>query len=194
MDNNEQNIIIHKTADGKALVALYAKDGNIWMNQNQLVELFATSVLNISMHISNILKDGELEQHSVIKGYLTTAAEPNMNLTSWKGSIVRKQDIYIAKNYLIHDEIDTLNRLVVIFFESPELGVKNRMDITMTFWRENVDRILDFQDKKILTHADNGWELFQGLKHFLNEYNYKKHYQGINRNIPYERYSKKAVA
>jgi len=81
------------------------------------------------------------------------ADKPNMNLTSWKGSIVRKQDIYIAKNYLTHDEIDTLNRLVVIFLESAELRAKNRMDITMDFWRENVDKILDFQDKKILTHA-----------------------------------------
>ena len=45
------------------------------MNQNQLAELFATSVPNISMHISNILEDGELEQHSVIKDYLTTAAD-----------------------------------------------------------------------------------------------------------------------
>jgi hypothetical protein len=285
MDKNKQNIIIYKTADGKASVALYAKDGNIWMNQNQLAELFTTSVPNISMHISNILKEGELEQYSVVKDYLTTAADgkeynvtfysldmilaigfrvrskrgtqfriwanknlkeymikgfvmdderlknpdgrpdyfdellerirdirasekrfyqkikdlfalsrdydaedkstqmffaetqnklhyavtgqtaaelivsrakaekPNMNLTSWKGSIVRKQDIYIAKNYLSHDEIDTLNRLVVIFLESAELRAKNRMDITIDFWRENVDRILDFQDKKILSNA-----------------------------------------
>jgi hypothetical protein len=75
MDNNQQNIIIYKTADGKASVALYAKDGNIWMNQNQLAELFATSVPNISMHISNILKEGELELDSVIKDYLTTATD-----------------------------------------------------------------------------------------------------------------------
>ena len=81
------------------------------------------------------------------------AEKPNMNLTVWKGSIVRKQDIFIAKNYLTHDEIDTLNRLVVIFLESAELRVKNRMDITMNFWRENVDRILDFHDKKILTNT-----------------------------------------
>jgi len=81
------------------------------------------------------------------------AEKSNMNLTSWKGSIVRKQDIFIAKNYLIHDEIDTLNRLVVIFLESAELRAKNRLDITIDFWRENVDRILDFQDKKILTNA-----------------------------------------
>lgn len=75
MDNSKQNIIIYKTADGKASVALYAKDGNIWMNQNQLAELFSTSVPNISMHISNILEEGELEQNSVIKDYLTTAAD-----------------------------------------------------------------------------------------------------------------------
>jgi hypothetical protein len=81
------------------------------------------------------------------------AEKPNMNLSSWKGSIVRKQDIFIAKNYLTHDEIDTLNRLVVIFLESAELRAKNRMDITIDFWRENVDRILDFQDKKTLTNA-----------------------------------------
>ena len=38
--DNKPNIIIYKTPDGKAAVSLYAKDGNIWMNQNQLAELF----------------------------------------------------------------------------------------------------------------------------------------------------------
>ncbi len=282
---DDQNIIIYNTTDGKAKVSLYAKDGNIWMNQNQLAELFDTSVPNISIHISNILGEGELQQNSVIKDYLTTAADgknynvtfysldmilaigfrvrskrgtqfriwanknlkeymikgfvmdderlknpdgrpdyfdellerirdirasekrfyqkvrdlfalssdydstdkatqmffaetqnkllfavtgktsaeiivsratadkPNMNLTAWKGSIVRKQDIYIAKNYLTEDEIDTLNRLVVIFLESAELRTKNRLDLTINFWRGNVDKILEFQDKKILKNA-----------------------------------------
>jgi hypothetical protein len=78
------------------------------------------------------------------------ASQPNMALTTWKGSIVRKQDIYIAKNYLTADEIDTLNRLVVIFLETAELRAKNRIDITMDFWRENVDRILEMNDQKLL--------------------------------------------
>ena len=68
-----QNIIIYNTADGKASVSLYAKDGDIWMNQNQLAELFATSKQNIGQHISNILNDNELEQNSVVKNYFTTA-------------------------------------------------------------------------------------------------------------------------
>jgi len=283
--SEEKNIIIYNTADGKASVSLYAKDGSVWMNQNQLAELFYTSKPNISMHISNILKERELDVDSVVKDYLTTASDgkkynvtfyslemilaigfrvrskrgtqfriwanrnlkeymvkgflmdderlknpdgrpdyfdellerirdirasekrfyqkvrdlfalssdydptnkatqmffaetqnkllyavtgktaaeiiisradankPNMALTSWKGSLVRKQDIFIAKNYLTEDEIDTLNRLVVIFLESAELRAKNRMDITMKFWHENVDRILEFQDKNILRNA-----------------------------------------
>lgn len=71
----EQNLIIYHTADGQAAVSLYARDGNVWMNQNQLAELFATSVTNISTHISNILKEKELDENSVIKDYLTTVTD-----------------------------------------------------------------------------------------------------------------------
>lgn len=78
--------------------------------------------------------------------------DPNMALTSWKGSVVRKQDIYIAKNYLTADEIDTLNRFVVVFLETAELRAKNRQDITMDFWKTNIDRIIEFNDKKVLDH------------------------------------------
>ena len=78
------------------------------------------------------------------------ATKPNMALTSWKGTIVRKQDITTAKNYLNHDEIDTLNRLTVIFLETAELRAKNREQLNMEFWKENVNRILEFNDQKIL--------------------------------------------
>lgn len=281
----QKNIIIYNTDDGKAKVVLYAKDGNVWMSQSQIAELFDTSVPNISMHISNILEDSELSENSVIKNYLTTAADgknynvtfyslemilaigfrvrskrgtqfriwanrnlkeymvkgfvmdddrlknpdgrpdyfdellerirdirasekrfyqkirdllslssdydktdkatqmffaetqnkllyavthktaaeiivsradasqPNMALTSWKGRVVRKQDIYIAKNYLNKDEIDSLNRLTVLFLDSAELRVKERKDLTLDFWRSNVDALLNFQNKEILKTA-----------------------------------------
>lgn len=279
----EQNIIIYNTPDGKASVSLYARDGSVWMNQNQLAELFATSKQNISLHIGNILEENELKENSVVKDYLTTAVdgktynvtfyslemilaigfrvrskrgtqfrqwanrnlseymvkgfvmdderlknpgsrpdyfdellarirdirasekrfyqkvrdlfalssdydpsdkatqmffaetqnkilfaitgktaaeivvsranpnEPNMALTSWKGSVVRKQDIFIAKNYLNSDEIDSLNRFVVVFLETAELRAKNRQDITMHFWKENINKIIDLNDKILLT-------------------------------------------
>lgn len=59
-------------------------------------------------------------------------------------------EIFIAKNYLNKDEIDTLNRLVVIFLETAELRAKNRQDLNTSFWRENVDKILELNDQKIL--------------------------------------------
>ncbi len=75
MDNTPQNIVIDNTADGKASVKLYARDGMVWMSQNELAELFDTSVANISTHVSNILKEKELSDISVVKDYLTTAAD-----------------------------------------------------------------------------------------------------------------------
>ena len=281
----ENNIIIYNTDDGKAKVVLYAKDGNIWMNQNQLAELFDTSKQNIGQHIANILSDNELSENSVVKNYFTTASDgkdytvtfysldmilaigfrvrskrgtqfriwanrnlkeymvkgfvidderlknpdgrpdyfdellerirdirasekrfyqkvrdllalssdydktdkltqmffaetqnkliyavthqtaaelivsradasqPNMALTSWKGAVVRKQDIYTAKNYLNDDEIDMLNRLTVLFLDSAELRVKERKDLTLNYWRNNVDALLSFQNKDVLKNA-----------------------------------------
>ena len=282
MNQENQNIIIYSTPDGKTRVALFARDGSAWMNQKQLAELFDTSKQNIGQHIANILTENELDENSVVNNFFTTAADgkeyevsfysldmilaigfrvrskrgtqfriwanrnlqeymvkgfvmdderlknpdgrpdyfdellerirdirasekrfyqkvrdlfalssdydpsdkatqmffaetqnkllfavtgktaaelivsranaikPNMALTSWKGSIVRKQDIFIAKNYLSEDELDTLNRLVVIFLETAELRAKNRMDIPISFWKENVDRILASNDLQVL--------------------------------------------
>lgn len=81
------------------------------------------------------------------------AAKPNMALTSWQGGIVRRKDIYTAKNYLTADELDSLNRLVTIFLESAEFRVKLRKDLTLSFWREEADRLLTSYGIPVLTSA-----------------------------------------
>lgn len=276
------DIIIYTSADGKASVALFERDGSVWLNQKQLAELFDTSVQNIGQHISKILSDNELSANSVIKNYFITATDGkeyevsfyalemilsvgyrvrskrgvqfrqwatrnlteymrkgfimdderlknpdgrvdyfeellerirdirasekrfyqkvrdlfslssdydptdkatqmffaeaqnkllfavarktaaemitdradasklNMGLTNWKGAIVRKQDIMIAKNYLTADELDSLNRLVVIFLEQAELRVKNQQDLTMAYWQQNLDKLLIFNEFPVL--------------------------------------------
>lgn len=276
------DLIIYHTNDGKCKVSLLVQDNEAWLTQNQLAELFSTSVQNISEHIKNILSDNELDEISVIKDFLITAqdgkqytvkhyslpmilaigfrvrsprgvqfrkwanstlqhylekgflidserlknpqgrldyfdellaqirdirasemrfyqkirelfslsgdydktdkstqmffaetqnkliyavtqhtaaelisnranaSERNMGLTSWKGKIVRKGDVIIAKNYLTSDELDSLNRLVMIFLESAELRVKNNQDLTLSFWRRNVDALLEFNGFSIL--------------------------------------------
>lgn len=79
--------------------------------------------------------------------------DPHFGLSTWKGEKVRKQDILVAKNYLTKDEIDTLNRLVVIFLETAELRAKNRRETRMSFWKENVDQIITSNGFPLLTHA-----------------------------------------
>ena len=79
-------------------------------------------------------------------------ADSHFGLLSWGGGQVRKQDILIAKNYLTEDEIDTLNRLVVIFLETAELRTKNRQQIPMRFWTENMGQII----------TSNGFPLLDG--------------------------------
>ena len=81
------------------------------------------------------------------------AADANFGLLTWKGAQVRKQDITIAKNYLTEDEIDTLNRLVVIFLETAELRAKRREEIRMAFWRENVGQIITANGFPLLNGA-----------------------------------------
>ena len=278
-------IILYTTTDGKANIKLYARNDTVWLTQSQLAELFNTSKQNISLHINNILKEGELPKAATVKDYLTVQKEGNrdisrkvthynldmilavgfrvrsprgtqfrqwanttlkeyltkgfildsdrlknpdgrpdyfdelleqirdirasekrfyqklrdlfalstdyiptdadtqvffaqtqnkllyavtgntateiianradctkqtMGLTSWKGSIVRKADIAVAKNYLTNDELDTLNRLVSLFLESAELRAKIRKTLTLDYWRNSVDKILSDHDIPIL--------------------------------------------
>jgi hypothetical protein len=75
---------------------------------------------------------------------------PNMGLTSWKGSIVRKEDIFIAKNYLMSDEIDTLNRMVTLFLDTAELRVKDQIPLSLAYWKKEADKVIDFSNKPIL--------------------------------------------
>ena len=79
--------------------------------------------------------------------------QPNMSLMAWSGSRVRKHDVIIAKNYLTADEIDTLNRLVVIFIEQAELRVKQQQTLTLDFWRSTVNRMLESNDQPLLSDA-----------------------------------------
>ena len=276
------NLILYTTQDKKIKVELYEFGESVYLTQDLIAKLFDTSKQNVSLHIANILKEGELNVDSVVKEYLTTAKDnkrykvkfyslemilaigfrvrskrgvqfriwanehlksylqkgfiidsdrlknpngrtdyfdelleqirdirasekrfyqkirdlfalcvdydssdkatqmffantqnkllyaitkqtaaeiiynranpnkPNMGLTSWKGTKVRKGDIIIAKNYLSKDELDNLNRLVNVFLESAELRVRDNKTLTMDFWKENVDSLLTFQGKDIL--------------------------------------------
>jgi hypothetical protein len=94
-------------------------------------------------------------QHTAAEIILARANpnDANFGLLTWKGTQVRKQDIIVAKNYLNEDEIDTLNRLVVIFLETAELRTKRQIITTMAFWQDNIWQII----------STNGFPLMAGV-------------------------------
>ncbi|CAM3357886.1 Hydroxyacid dehydrogenase [Helicobacter labetoulli] len=291
------NLLLYTTQDKKVKVELYELGESVYLHQDSMAKLFDTSKQNISLHIRNILQEGELQENSVVKEYLTTASDgksykvkfyalemilavgfrvhskrgvqfriwanehlktylqkgflidsdrlknpngrsdyfdelleqirdirasekrfyqkvrelfalsvdydpsdkatqmffaqtqnkllyaithrtaaeliykranaknPNMGLTSWKGSVVRKGDVIVAKNYLKKEELDSLNRLVNVFLESAELRVKDKQTLTMDFWRQNVDSLLTFQ----------GMQTHKWSKSLINNMSYLLH-------------------
>jgi len=77
----------------------------------------------------------------------------NMGLTSWRGSIVRKYDVAIAKNYLNANEIQDLNEIVTMYLDYAERQARQRKTVTMAQWADKLDSFLVFNEQEILTHA-----------------------------------------
>jgi hypothetical protein len=79
-------------------------------------------------------------------------SQPNMGLTTWKGAKVRRADVTVAKNYLSHDEISELNRIVAMYLDYAEDQAKRRRPLYMRDWRQKLDAFLQFNERQILDH------------------------------------------
>lgn len=79
--------------------------------------------------------------------------QPNMGLTTWRGGVVRKGDVTIAKNYLTHEEVSSLNRLTTMLLDYAEDRARGREQMTMANWAERVDKFLEFNERQVLPNA-----------------------------------------
>jgi len=79
------------------------------------------------------------------------ARKANMGLTSWTGTRVLKRDVTTAKNYLSAKEIDTLNRIVVMFLDQAEFRAQRRQDIEMRDWTAFLDKFLRQTELPVLS-------------------------------------------
>ena len=109
MQKNENNIIIYQDEDGVTKVSVKFSDEDIWLTQNQIAEIYKTTQENISMHIKNIYKDGELENNSTNKKFLLVQNEGNRK-------VKRKIDHYnldmiIALGYRVQSQVATRFRI-----------------------------------------------------------------------------------
>lgn len=81
------------------------------------------------------------------------ASKDNMGLTSFKGVKVRKSDVTIAKNYLTHEEIDNLNRIVTMYLDYAEDQARQHIPMYMDDWADRLDAFLQFTGRKILNNS-----------------------------------------
>ena len=278
-------IILYQTEDGRTRLEVRLQDETVWLTQKLMAELFQTSVPNVSMHIRNVFAEGELQAGSVVKEFLTTAADgksyttqhynldviisvgyrvkslrgtqfriwaaqrlreyivkgfvldderlknpdlpfdyfeelmrriqdirtserrfyqkitdiyatsidydptqevsllffktvqnkvhwaitgqtaaeivhkrvdaakPNLGLTNWRGAVIRKQDVAIAKNYLSEPELAALNNLVEGYLIFAQGQAMRRVPMHMADWIEKLNGFLTLNDRDILTHA-----------------------------------------
>jgi hypothetical protein len=77
----------------------------------------------------------------------------NMGLTNWKANEVRKTDVTIAKNYLEEDEIDELNRIVVMWLDFAEDQARRRKQVFMKDWEQKLNEFLKFNERRVLRHT-----------------------------------------
>lgn len=128
----------------------------------KITDIYATSLdydptLDLSIRFFQTVQN---KMHWAITGQ--TAAEiihtradaekPNMGLTNWRGSKVRKQDVGIAKNYLQEDELAALNNLVEQYLIFAEGQAMRRIPMYMKDWIAKLDAFLNLNDRQILTH------------------------------------------
>ena len=69
------NILLYQAPNGQTQLEVQLDRETVWLTQAQMVELFATTKQNVSLHIRNIFRERELEEKAVVKDSLTTAAD-----------------------------------------------------------------------------------------------------------------------
>lgn len=75
----DSQILIYQTEDGNTKIDVRLENETVWLNQAQMVELFQTTKQNISLHVRNIFEEGELQEDSTVKEYLTTQHKRKRN-------------------------------------------------------------------------------------------------------------------
>jgi prophage maintenance system killer protein len=142
----ENKIAIYQSEDGLVKIDVHLEDDSVWLSQAQIAELLKTTKQNVSLHINNAIVEGELEENSVVKDFLTTAKDGKtynvkfynldtiisvgyrvksirgVQFRRWATSILRE---YIVQGYTINKKrLNQLNKTIEIISRShiPEIS------------------------------------------------------------------------
>ncbi len=148
MGNNASQIVIYKAEDGQTKIDVRFDGETVWLTQTTLAELFSTTKQNISQHIKNIFEEGELSPDSVVKDFLTTAADGKDYSTNYYNL-----DLIISVGYRVKSSIATafrqwatarLREYIVKGFVMDDERLKNP-DLPFDYFEELTRRIADIR-------------------------------------------------
>jgi len=123
----DNQIAFYQSPDGSVNIEVLFAEENIWLTQKKMAELFDTTKQNISLHLNNIFKNGELSKDSVVKDFLTTASDGKSyqtqiysleaiiavgyRVSSERGAQFRQWATGILKNYIHKGYALDVNRM-----------------------------------------------------------------------------------
>lgn len=106
MENTNSQIVIYKDKNGNIKIDVRFDGETVWLTQQLLADLFNTTKQNISLHLNNIFKQSELSEKSVVKEFLTTAADGKQYQTKYYNL-----DAIIAVGYRVSSKRATQFRI-----------------------------------------------------------------------------------
>jgi len=142
-------VLFYQTEDGRGRIEVRLDEGTVWLTQARIAELYQTSIPNINMHIRNILNDDELEASSVIKEYLTTAADGKHYRT-----LYYNLDMILAIGYRVRSHrgiqfrrwaTERLREYLIKGFVLDDQRLKDQRSIGADYFDELLERIRDIR-------------------------------------------------
>jgi hypothetical protein len=150
MKFDSSEIIIYQTEDGRTKIDVRMDNETVWLSQIQMAELFQTTKQNISLHINNAFKEGEIDPDSVVKEYLTTAADGKNYNTKYYSL-----DVIISVGYRVKSLRGTQFRrwALDVLKEYLRKGFAMNDDLLKKagggdYWRELLERIRDIRSSE----------------------------------------------
>lgn len=155
----KSSIIIYQTEDGRTRIETLLEDETVWLTQAQLCELFQKSKATVSEHISNVFKEGELEEIAVVRKFRTTASDgknydtafynldviisvgyrvkshQGTRFRQWATARLRE---YIVKGFTLNDEL-LKNAGAASYFDELLARIRDIRSSEKVFWRKVLD-------------------------------------------------------
>ena len=148
----QSQMLLYRTEDGRTRIEVRLQEESVWLNQSAMAELFQSSKQNISLHLKNIFKEGELAENRVVKEYLTTAADGKHYRTKFYNL-----EAIIAVGYRVRSPRGTqfrrwatehLNEYLVKGFTMDDERLKAVRNIGSDYFDELLERIRDIRSSE----------------------------------------------